>query len=658
MSQCRELLPHHNLGLGPELLNKTAYALRFSTAVWETEAQLLEALRTCMDKMLTVQYPTHAKIDGSFVLFDRDKKTIFRDVANQHHESLVPNIGDPWQGPEIGNNPISECFINQSASCNDYIIENKNISYKIAAIPVILNTGEWLGVFGFIGDLERNQLPVDYLFYLYSTVQLWITESNMMVEAELIKAFKRELKKQDMLILSAKRLHALIDTDSVLMEVVDNVKAIFPNVTMEVFLSQDYQSSNELIKPLDFQGMENRACTRAFMDGQIVIERDHVTNLMNRVAVPLSGKQGVYGVLDIECKDEVLEDSDVQFISMLADFGGASLENAKLYEQSYMLINELRLINEITQRLNQSLSLNEIFGFVSSELVEIFGAEYFCILQKVKEGEELTVQASNLPEMFQEHFTVNNGFAGVMFSTKEPVIISDYWVNPKVRSKLMELTNSRSLIASPIIVKEEVMGVILVVHQKPNFFSYDNYKLLQMLSGHIGLAMTNASLHSEVKRMVITDNLTGLHVRHVLDEQINVSQKKDFCGSFILMDIDDFKSVNDTYGHQVGDQILVQVSNIIKGSIREHDIAARWGGEELAVYFPQINKEQTLRIADRIRTKVLNDTHPLVTISCGVSDWNWEDDNISVESLFYRADMALYLAKNSGKNQIIVDSAN
>jgi diguanylate cyclase (GGDEF)-like protein len=70
------------------------------------------------------------------------------------------------------------------------------------------------------------------------------------------------------------------------------------------------------------------------------------------------------------------------------------------------------------------------------------------------------------------------------------------------------------------------------------------------------------------------------------------------------------------------------------------------------VYLPQVAKDQSLRIAERIRQRVMNETSPQVTVSCGVSDWNWEEDKISVESLFYKADMALYEAKHNGRNQI------
>jgi diguanylate cyclase (GGDEF)-like protein len=214
------------------------------------------------------------------------------------------------------------------------------------------------------------------------------------------------------------------------------------------------------------------------------------------------------------------------------------------------------------------------------------------------------------------------------------------------------VTGSRSLIASPIQINGQVIGVIHVMHHRPNFFSYENYKLLQVLSVHVGLAMSNASLHAEVKRMVITDRLTSLYARHYLDEQVNLLQKKDFCGSLILVDIDHFKRVNDTYGHQTGDKILINVSHIIKTSIRDSDIAARWGGEELAIYLPQVARDQAARIAERIRHRVVGETNPQVTVSCGVSDWNWEDDKISVESLVYRADMALYDAKHAGRNQV------
>ncbi|MNC44277.1 putative diguanylate cyclase YdaM [compost metagenome] len=196
----------------------------------------------------------------------------------------------------------------------------------------------------------------------------------------------------------------------------------------------------------------------------------------------------------------------------------------------------------------------------------------------------------------------------------------------------------------------------MLTHRDPHFFSYDSYRLLQAMAGHIGLAVGNARLHAEVRRLANRDSLTGLYARHYLDEVIKDKQITEFCGSLIVVDIDQFKMVNDTYGHQKGDKILRQVSEIVKSSIRQGDIAARWGGEELAVYLPQLGVQQAVFVAERIRKRVMSETEPRVTVSCGIAEWSWTDDKVSVESLFYRADMALYEAKNNGRNQVVLDT--
>ncbi|WP_254776758.1 sensor domain-containing diguanylate cyclase [Paenibacillus sp. yr247] len=570
-------------------------------------------------------------------------------------------VGASWSYAERNDNPLARCARNPKLHMmtGDEMSAKELKTVLAASIPVIDPQGKPISYLGLFSQSPTQPDEfVQMLYVLAISFQSCVhsVEDRRKYNHLSMQNQQRELdfKKHDILFEASKKLHAKIDVDSVLTEVIECMHSVYPKIQVDLLLSQDNDSTNLSVKPLNFQNTENDICTRAFMEGHVIFEPTSGSNgpSTGKIAAPLSGKQGVYGVLYMKSEHDLIHASDLQFISLLADTAGSAFENAKLYEQSNLMINELRLINEITKQLNQSLRLNEIFNSASSEILSIFGADYSCILQKDKESEKLIVQATNLPAMFHETITLNQGFSGLVYNSKEPIIISDYLINDKVKSRLMQLTNARSLIGSPILVNGRVEGVILVVHSKPNFFSYDNYKLLQVLSGHIGLAMTNASLHAEVKRMVITDNLTGLYVRHYLDEQANLLQKKDFCGSLIVVDIDNFKRINDTHGHQIGDKILIQVSQIIKTSIRDSDIAARWGGEELAVYLPQVAKDQTIRIAERIRLRVLEETNPQVTVSCGVSDWNWEEDKISVESLFYRADMALYQAKNNGRNQI------
>ncbi|MNZ53607.1 putative diguanylate cyclase YdaM [compost metagenome] len=472
---------------------------------------------------------------------------------------------------------------------------------------------------------------------------------------EMGKQAEREEQRRSILFHVVQSLHDKIDVDSVLTEVFDIIAALYPEAKIQLLMSQDHHSRDARVKSLQLHGQDH-LCVRAFMEGRML--RMDTLGLQGEslieMAVPLIGKQGVYGVFHLIMQSSNIEEVDLELVSMLAGTAGSAFENAKLYEQSNLLVTELRLINELTKRLNQSLRLKEVFKFATEELLSIFKAEYCCITQIDKESSHFEIMACNVPAMSRDFFPKDYGFSGLVYSTREPIILSDYKAYDKVTSQLMEETGSRSLIVAPLIVRGEVNGSIMLAHRKESFFSYENYKLLQILSPHIGLAIANASLHAEVRRMANRDMLTELYARHYLDDSIHKFQKSDEGGSLIIVDIDKFKQINDTFGHQIGDKILKQVCSIIKTSVRKTDIAARWGGEELAVYLPEADANTGYQLAEIIRLRVEMETEPPVTVSCGIAEWNRDSDKISVESLFYLADMALYKAKNNGRNQVQV----
>lgn len=469
------------------------------------------------------------------------------------------------------------------------------------------------------------------------------------------KQAKREEHRRSMLFQVVQKLHDKIDVDSVITEVFERIEEMYPEGKLELLMSQDHPSRNPRVKSLQLQGQEpeDYMCVRAFMEGRMLRKENigDTGETLIEIAVPLIGKQSVYGVFHMIIMQEGIEEVDLQLIGMLADTAGTAFENAKLYEQSNILISELRLINELTKRLNQSLKLKEVFKFANEELLSIFNAEFCCITQIDEESDIFEIVSCNVPSLSREIFPKDYGFAGLVFSTREPIILSDYKAYGNVTSRLMDETDSRSMIAAPLIVRGEVNGAIILAHRSQRFFSYENYKLLQVLASHIGLAIANASLHAEVRKMANRDMLTGLYARHYLDDAIQNFQKSDVNGSLIIVDIDQFKQVNDTFGHQIGDKILKQVCAIVRGAIRKSDVPARWGGEELAIYLPGADVDKGYQIAENIRRRVATETEPHVTVSCGIAEWKHEDDRVSVETLFYQADMALYRAKNNGRDQ-------
>lgn len=452
-----------------------------------------------------------------------------------------------------------------------------------------------------------------------------------------------------------KRMHDKIDVKSVLNEVFESMKDIYPGAYLELLMSQDYKSDDARVKPLLLNyanGME-KLSVRAYIDNVMLSKEltDEQGHQALEIAVPLSGKQGVYGVFHFLIPGGLGNGMDLQLVNMLADAAGSAFENAKLYEQSNLLIDELRLINELSSQLSQSLRPADVFEFATTELLKIFKADYCCISEYDSAKDHFRVRSTNVPGVDNQPFPADYGFCGIVHKTHEPIIISDYQSGSQTISKIMTATDSRSLIAAPVTVRGEVNGAILLTHRDPHFFSYDNYKLLQVLATHIGLAIANASLYDAIQLMANQDMLTGLHARHYLDSCVQSRLAADYVGSLLLVDIDNFKQVNDNYGHQIGDRILKQVCDIIKTSIRGGDIAARWGGEELAIYFPFMSAEDCIKVAERIRERVISETDPLVTVSCGVGGWVFAGERISVEALFYCADMALYRAKNGGRNR-------
>ena len=168
----------------------------------------------------------------------------------------------------------------------------------------------------------------------------------------------------------------------------------------------------------------------------------------------------------------------------------------------------------------------------------------------------------------------------------------------------------------------------------------------------------NAAL-LEINKLAITDKLTGLVNRSKLDELLDGEMKRSLrygnVFSVILIDIDLFKDVNDTYGHLAGDQFLKDFSALLKDNLREVDMPGRWGGEEFLVISPETNKESALDLSKLLLAKIRScyfDKVGYKTASFGIAEYRSDD---SVESLIGRADEALYRAKNRGRNRIEAD---
>ena len=444
--------------------------------------------------------------------------------------------------------------------------------------------------------------------------------------------------------------NSTLDIGQILEGTLNSIQIAFPKFKSILILSNDQDRKTSVPYKLFDYTTERNTTVEAYVSGEITTElaQDLGVRLLN---IPIVGKQGIYGILQISAPlDYLFSIRQKEFAVLLTAAAGNALENAKLYIQSHRLVSDLQLINETSHNLNLNLSLDEMVIFLRNQLMKSFQPEQVGFVF-IENGEYKispastdlfhTEEGSLYIQYIENHFKME----------KDSLFIADF-------HRLTDLKYAyRSLVGIPLKEQSNITGFSIILHREPYFFSFDNYKLIQSLIQHSSLAISNSTLRNKLQKMVDRDHLTNLFARNYLDRYVEKAMETDDQGVFVLIDIDDFKRINDTHGHQIGDEILKQIARVIQGEIQDKGISARWGGEELALYLSHMSLEQGVEMGNQLLTAIPQNTNPSVTVSIGVSNWS-RGDNLSFNNLFHSADTSLYEAKNNGKNRLCVHKAS
>jgi diguanylate cyclase (GGDEF)-like protein len=225
---------------------------------------------------------------------------------------------------------------------------------------------------------------------------------------------------------------------------------------------------------------------------------------------------------------------------------------------------------------------------------------------------------------------------------------------------LAKFRPSHTLI-EPIKYQTELLGAVILANDEP--FNEDSLQLLEILSNNMGLALRNAIMHEQLSRLAAKDPLTDLYNRRFglqrMREEYSRALRNKAPLGIAMLDIDFFKAINDTYGHLVGDKVIVEISKTIKSTLRQGDIAIRYGGEEFMLILPGASLRDCKILAERIR-RLIEDlvvTHLQYQIRCTISIGisSYPEYNVKkIEDLIECADKGLYTAKQAGKNRFVV----
>src|SRR5438552_3501073 len=338
----------------------------------------------------------------------------------------------------------------------------------------------------------------------------------------------------------------------------------------------------------------------------------------------------------------------------------------KLEEQ----VHRAELLSELIRLFSSSLQIDELLDRVVSKSTEVLGDTSFIVLSgdtgQIKLEAAFSKDNDRLVKMLIT--TVNMGgqaLNGDLLSEvlirRQPVVISNLQqanISGEMRA-FVDKHSLTSLLAVPIQTKEVVLGAFVSLTADSKMFTNDDVATASALADFTAIALENAGLFAELQRTAITDPLTGAYntrfFHEVLGRETARAERYTTPLSLLMIDIDSFKVVNDTFGHVVGNKVLSQIAILLKQSVRNTDFVFRCGGDEFGVALPDTNMEGAMHAAEKILHKiesadiltVLGYTATPVTVSIGLSEYH---RGSHFETLVAEADQALYASKRSSKN--------
>ena len=332
---------------------------------------------------------------------------------------------------------------------------------------------------------------------------------------------------------------------------------------------------------------------------------------------------------------------------------------SELYQMKEMYANIGKLITS-------NLDLESILKGIMEEIHRFFEPENWSLLRYDPNSNELFfVIAEGID---QEHIKdirlkVGEGIAGTVAHSKKPVFVPDTSIDPRFTDKVDKKTGfkTKSIIAVPLIFKETLYGIIEIINRTTGgVFSEDDYLVLKTIADFSAIAFANAMLYEQSLLMGTTDPLTGLYNRIKLEEIIDdwtcreTFQRREEDGTgdaaVIMIDLDNFKQINDNHGHIEGDRVLKHLARLLRSSIRNEDYVFRVGGDEFLVIIPISRPTLVTNVEERIINKI----HELLSaareypmplrFSYGLAI----GPAVSIKQLIHKADIKMYEQKKSG----------
>jgi len=358
--------------------------------------------------------------------------------------------------------------------------------------------------------------------------------------------------------------------------------------------------------------------------------------------------------LEMESVQEKINESQNQYLGLV-----------KINEALEKKIFRFTSLRKFAEEIIANLNLEELLEIISSSGVEIMGKGDVCLIY---------LYDCDKDSLYLANSYLVSPRVKIRAKAGDP---TDYWVfRQRKRLLIVDILRDfrfdaeeifsygrefRSLISAPISSRGRFLGLIRMDSTQPEEFNVDDLRLLDFIANLSAVAIDNAFLFKRMEELATHDSLTELYLRRefikLVEEQLSRREKEIF--GFLMLDIDDFKNCNDTYGHLAGDLVLKNISRVIKAHLVENEFACRYGGEEFLVFIRGGNKQQLVDRAELIRKAIQGSSirvrRQLINITVSVGLAVYPDDVQEVAQLLELADSRLYKAKTLGKNRLVYE---
>jgi diguanylate cyclase (GGDEF)-like protein len=353
---------------------------------------------------------------------------------------------------------------------------------------------------------------------------------------------------------------------------------------------------------------------------------------------------------------------DLALIESVGRQAGIAIQNARLFEAAERRAREaetLRLaVGEVTSALEFDRVLSKILKYLR-KVVPFDSSVVFL----TEEDRVRAVAGRGLPahnQLINHTFPGNNPLLLEIKRTRNhPLILRDAQADPRFQ-KWGGVTYTRGWMGLPLRAHGELIGYLTIDSKKVGAYDSQDAALVQAFADEVAIAISNARLFRQVQHLAITDPLTNLHNRRYFFEAARLELDRSYRYqrplALIMLDIDHFKLVNDTYGHQAGDRVLATVAARCLEKLRGIDISARYGGEEFVFLLPETDIERAYQVAGRLRTALMDqpidvgDRQIVISVSLGLAEMG--EGCSDLQGLIRRADQALYVTKETGRGRI------